>query len=155
MMLCDVVLCTDLSRSIEKNTYEIKDMTLSEFISAEVENYNPEKPLFFSVYADGVKIPFSLWHHFNLNQTNSLKIVIEAMGDPFTWVAIIVTIAAAVYSAYMMHKLSAKTGTSTKTGSSIYDVNAQGNQVKLNEVIPEHFGLLKRFPDYIADTHRF
>lgn len=155
MMLCDVVLCTDLSRSIEKNTYEIKDMTLSEFISAEVENYNPEKPLFFSVYADGVKIPFSLWHHFNLNQTKSLKIVIEALGDPFTWVAIIVTIAAAVYSAYMMHKLSAKTGTSTKTGSSIYDVNAQGNQVKLNEVIPEHFGLLKRFPDYIADTHRF
>lgn len=155
MMLCDVVLCTDLSRSIEKNTYEIKDMTLSEFIAAEVENYNPEKPLFFSVYADGVKIPFSLWHHFNLNQTKSLKIVIEALGDPFTWVAIIVTIAAAVYSAYMMHKLSAKTGTSTKTGSSIYDVNAQGNQVKLNEVIPEQFGLIKRFPDYIADTHRF
>lgn len=155
MMLCEVVLCTDLSKVIETGRYEIKNMTISEFLAAEIKNYKPEKMNFFSVILDGVKIPSDLWRSVNLKNVKSMKIVLEAEGDPFTWVAIIVTIAAAVYSAYLMHKLSATTGTDTQTGSSIYDVNAQGNKVKLNQVIPEHFGLIKRFPDYIADTHRF
>ena len=155
MMLCEVVLCTDLSKVIETGRYEIKNMTISEFLAAEIKNYKPEKMNFFSVILDGVKIPSDLWRSVNLKNVKSMKIVLEAEGDPFTWVAIIVTIAAAVYSAYLMHKLSATTGTDTQTGSSIYDVNAQGNKVKLNQVIPEQFGLLKRFPDYIADTHRF
>lgn len=155
MMLCEVVLCTDLSKVIETGRYEIKNMTISEFLAAEIKNYKPEKMNFFSVILDGVKIPSDLWRSVNLKNVKSMKIVLEAEGDPFTWVAIIVTIAAAVYSAYLMHKLSATTGTDTQTGSSIYDVNAQGNKVKLNQVIPEQFGLIKRFPDYIADTHRF
>ena len=155
MMLCEVVLGTDLSKVIESGMYEIKNMTISEFLAAEIKNYKPEKMNFFSVILDGVKIPSDLWRSVNLRNVKSMKIVLEAEGDPFTWVAIIVTIAAAVYSAYMMHKLSASTGTDTQTGSSIYDVNAQGNKVKLNQVIPEHFGVIKRFPDYIADTHRF
>ena len=155
MMLCEVVLGTDLSKVIESGMYEIKNMTISEFLAAEIKNYKPEKMNFFSVILDGVKIPSDLWRSVNLRNVKSMKIVLEAEGDPFTWVAIIVAIAAAVYSAYLMHKLSATTGTDTQTGSSIYDVNAQGNKVKLNQVIPEQFGLLKRFPDYIADTHRF
>lgn len=155
MMQFSVVMFSDLSRVVESHTYDLLDMTLSEFLAAEVKNYDAAKPVYFSVYADGVKIPSELWATFNLKSCKSLKIVLEPLGDPFTWVAIVVAIAAAAYSAYLMHKMTAKTGTSTKTGSSIYDVNAQGNQVKLNEVIPEQFGLIKRFPDYIADTHRF
>lgn len=155
MMLCEVVMFNDLSRPLESGVYEIKDMTILEFLTAEIKNYNPEKHNFFTVSVDGVKIPSDLWNHFNLNSAKSIKIILEPMGDPFTWVAIIVAVAAAVYSAYLMHKLTATTGTDTQTGSSIYDVNAQGNKVKLNQVIPEHFGVIKRFPDYIADTHRF
>ena len=155
MMLCEVVMFNDLSRPLESGGYEIKDMTILEFLTAEIKNYNPEKHNFFTVSVDGVKIPSDIWNHVNLNSAKSIKIILEPMGDPFTWVAIIVAVAAAVYSAYLMHKLTATTGTDTQTGSSIYDVNAQGNKVKLNQVIPEHFGLIKRFPDYIADTHRF
>ena len=155
MMLCEVVMFNDLSRPLESGVYEIKDMTILEFLTAEIKNYNSEKHNFFTVSVDGVKIPSDIWNHFNLNSAKSIKIILEPMGDPFTWVAIIVAVAAAVYSAYLMHKLTATTGTDTQTGSSIYDVNAQGNKVKLNQVIPEHFGLIKRFPDYIADTHRF
>ena len=156
MMLCEVVMFNDLSRPLESGVYEIKDMTILEFLTAEIKNYNSEKHNFFTVSVDGVKIPSDIWNHVNLNSTKSIKIILEPMGDPFTWVAIIVAVAAAVYSAYLMHKLTATTGTdNTQTGSSIYDVNAQGNKVKLNQVIPEHFGLIKRFPDYIADTHRF
>ena len=155
-MICEVVMFSDLSRPLESGLYEILDMTINEFLAAEIKNYDSEKHNFFTVTVDGVKIPSDLWKHFNLKSAKSIKIIIEPMGDPFTWVAIIVTIAAAVYSAYLMHKLTATTGQQdTKTGSSIYDVNAQGNKVKLNQVIPEQFGLIKRFPDYVADTHRF
>lgn len=155
-MICEVVMFSDLSRPLESGFYEILDMTINEFLTAEIKNYDSEKHNFFTVTVDGVKIPSDLWKHFNLKSAKSIKIIIEPMGDPFTWVAIIVTIAAAVYSAYLMHKLTATTGQQdTKTGSSIYDVNAQGNKVKLNQVIPEQFGLIKRFPDYVADTHRF
>ena len=155
-MICEVVMFSDLSRPLESGLYEILDMTINEFLAAEIKNYDSNKHNFFTVTVDGVKIPSDLWKHFNLKSAKSIKIIIEPMGDPFTWVAIIVTIAAAVYSAYLMHKLTATTGQQdTKTGSSIYDVNAQGNKVKLNQVIPEQFGLIKRFPDYVADTHRF
>lgn len=154
-MICEVVMFSDLSRPLESGVYEILDMTINEFLAAEIKNYDSENHNFFTVTVDGVKIPSDLWRHFNLKTAKSIKIIIEPMGDPFTWVAIIVTIAAAVYSAYLMHKLTATTGQDTKTGSSIYDVNAQGNKVKLNQVIPEQFGLIKRFPDYVADTHRF
>ena len=155
MMRLDVVMFDDLSRAVESHTYDVLDISLSEFLASEIKNYDASKPLYFSVYADGVKIPSDLWPRFSLKSCKSLNIVLEPLGDPFTWVAIVVAIAAAAYSAYLMHKMTAKTGTGTKTGSSIYDVNAQGNQVKLNEVIPEQFGLIKRYPDYIADTHRF
>ena len=162
MMRCEIAFANDLGRIIELHHYEIKDLTISEFLSVEIQHFDNTKKIFFSVYADGIKIPVNHWSFFNLNKTKLLKIIIEPAGDPFTWIAIIVTIAAAAYSAYLMHKLSAKTASAGtgrtgtgRTGNSIYDVNAQGNQVKLNEVIPEQFGTIKRFPDYIADTHRY
>lgn len=155
MMYCEVVLVSDLSRPIEQNYYEILDMTLEEFLYSEIKNFDPAKTDFLSVLVDGVKIRKDCWNYYNLKRAKSIKLILEPQGDPFSWVMIIVTIAAAAYSAYLAHKLSAKTGGSTKTGNSIYDVNAQGNSVKLNEVIPEQFGMIKRFPDYIADTHKF
>ena len=155
MMYCEVVLVSDLSRPIEQNNYEILDMTLEEFLYSEIKNFDPTKTDFLSVLVDGVKIRKDCWNYYNLKRAKSIKLILEPQGDPFSWVMIIVTIAAAAYSAYLAHKLSAKTGGSTKTGNSIYDVNAQGNSVKLNEVIPEQFGMIKRFPDYIADTHKF
>ena len=90
---------SDLSRPLESGLYEILDMTINEFLAAEIKNYDSEKHNFFTVTVDGVKIPSDLWKHFNLKSAKSIKIIIEPMGDPFTWVAIIVTIAAAVYSA--------------------------------------------------------
>lgn len=155
MMYCEVVLVSDLSRPIEQNNYEILDMTLEEFLYSEIKNFDPAKTDFLSVLVDGVKIRKDCWNYYNLKRAKSIKLILEPQGDPFSWVMIIVAIAAAAYSAYLAHKLSAKTGGSTKTGNSIYDVNAQGNSVKLNEVIPEQFGMIKRFPDYIADTHKF
>ena len=97
-------------------------MTLEEFLYSEIKNFDPAKTDFLSVLVDGVKIRKDCWNYYNLKRAKSIKLILEPQGDPFSWVMIIVTIAAAAYSAYLAHKLSAKTGGSTKTGNSIYDV---------------------------------
>ena len=65
-------------------------------------------------------------------------------------------VATFLYTMRMMNKLNSHTGVD-KSGESrsIYDVNAQGNKIKLGDVIPEQFGLFKKFPDYLADAHSF
>ena len=77
--------------------------------------------------------------------------VLEAGGlEASTIIAIISVVAAvasAVYGIVMMQKLGKTGPKDTKQGSSIYDVNAQGNQINLTNVIPENFGFFKRFPD--------
>ena len=95
MMRCEIAFANDLGRIIELHHYEIKDLTISEFLSVEIQHFDNTKKIFFSVYADGIKIPVDQWSCFNLNKTKLLKIIIEPAGDPFTWIAIIVTIAAA------------------------------------------------------------
>ena len=149
-----------IDRFIQKEQWDVERIAFMDRIVlgvalSEIKNFDPAKTDFLSVLVDGVKIRKDCWNYYNLKRAKSIKLILEPQGDPFSWVMIIVTIAAAAYSAYLAHKLSAKTGGSTKTGNSIYDVNAQGNSVKLNEVIPEQFGMIKRFPDYIADTHKF
>ena len=65
-------------------------------------------------------------------------------------------VATFLYTMRMMNKLNSHTGVD-KSGESrsIYDVNAQGNKIKLGDVIPEQFGHFKKFPDYLADAHSF
>ena len=68
----------------------------------------------------------------------------------------IAMVATFLYTMRMMNKLNSHTGVD-KSGESrsIYDVNAQGNKIKLGDVIPEQFGHFKKFPDYLADAHSF
>ena len=63
-------------------------------------------------------------------------------------------LAVAVYTMVMLKKLKTN-DKKQESGSSIYDPNAQGNKAKLEDPIPEQFGLVKAFPDYISDKHYF
>ena len=67
----------------------------------------------------------------------------------FVFIAMVATF---LYTMRMMNKLNSHTGVD-KSGESrsIYDVNAQGNKIKLGDVIPEQFGHFKKFPDYIRN----
>lgn len=114
---------------------------------------------YLSVFADGVKVPVDMWPLFHVKHTRAIRIVIEAGGLSASAVIAIISavmaVASAVYGIVMMQKLGKTGPKDTKQGSSIYDVNAQGNQVNLTNVIPENFGFFKRFPDYLADRHVF
>ena len=110
-------------------------------------------PLRDFVYSDGQEVPCDIWSVFKLTKTKCLKFVIKPQ-DFFSIAMIIIALAVAVYTMVMLKKLKTN-DKNQESGSSIYDPNAQGNKAKLEDPIPEQFGLVKAFPDYISDKHYF
>ena len=126
--------------------------TVKDFLAREVRDFAPDK-LSVSIYTDGRKASWDT----PLFDVEELKIIIEPQGveTAFAIVAAIVAVASVAYSLYMMNRLKADNPAKTSDTSTIYDVNAQGNKVRLQQVVPENFGLIKHFPDYLADKHTF
>lgn len=126
--------------------------TVKDLLAREVRDFAPDK-LSVSIYTDGKKASWDT----PLFDVEELKIIIEPRGveAAFAIVAAIVAVASVAYSLYMMNRLKADNPAKTSDTSTIYDVNAQGNKVRLQQVVPENFGLIKHFPDYLADKHTF
>ena len=126
--------------------------TVKDLLAREVRDFAPDK-LSVSIYIDGKKASWDT----PLFDVEELKIIIEPQGveAAFAIVAAIVAVASVAYSLYMMNRLKADNPAKTSDTSTIYDVNAQGNKVRLQQVVPENFGLIKHFPDYLADKHTF
>lgn len=126
--------------------------TVKDLLAREVRDFAPDK-LSVSIYTDGKKASWDT----PLFGVEELKIIIEPQGveAAFAIVAAIVAVASVAYSLYMMNRLKADNPAKTSDTSTIYDVNAQGNKVRLQQVVPENFGLIKHFPDYLADKHTF
>lgn len=159
MLKIEVVGRADLSRVLEQKTIDNPPATLLDLIKRECPAYSAEFTPYLSASVDGVRFPYNDWDIVKIRNAKTVRIVIEAGGIEAGTIALIISIvaavASAVYAIVSMNRLSAKAQAETKQGSSIYDVNAQGNQVALNNVIPENFGYFKRFPDYLADRHVF
>lgn len=152
----EVVSRDNLSFVIERDYLACSACTIDEALSAVADNYSYEQEALISIMCDGVVIPKKYWKDTTLERTGKLKIILEA-GSGFEIAAVIslvLAVASAVYSLYMMNKIKTNSNTQAK-GNSIYDVNAQGNKVNLQQVVPENFGYMKKFPDYIADIHAY
>ena len=159
MLRVEIVSREDLSRVLESHLIDVHDCSLLELIKRECPSYSPEIEVYLSAYVDGVRFHYDDWDIVRLDNAKSLKIVIEAGGIEagviMGIISIIMAVASAVYGIIMANKMTSATQGDTKQGSSIYDVNAQGNKVKLTQVVPENFGFFKHFPDYLADKHVF
>lgn len=157
-----VVSREDLSRVIERAYLDLPpDATIADIMLRECPAYTQEAAAkaYLTLVMDGVKIPVGLWPKCRIGKARQITVIIEAGGITATAImaiiSIVMAVASAIYSIISMNRLG-KAGTAeTKQGSSIYDVNAQGNQVNLMNIIPETFGHFKRFPDYLADKHIF
>lgn len=159
MLTVEVVSRADLSRVIERRLIDNPPATLMDLMREECPAFSEDVTPYLSAFVDAVRFPYDTWAHVDIKRAKTVKIVIEAGGlEAGTIVAIIsivMSVASAVYAIISMNRLSAKAQAETPQGSSIYDVNAQGNQVNLNNVVPENFGYFKRYPDYLADRHVF
>lgn len=141
----------DLNFVIEQEDVEITEkFTINDYLA----QYGEYKELPVSFIADGKNVS----RETSLFGKRELIIVVEPQGT-FVLVGLmfVMMIASFIFTMAQMSKFKSKTGNNkdTQQGRSIYDVNAQGNKVKLGDVIPEQFGLFKKFPDYLADTHTY
>ena len=149
----------DLDFIIEEEYTEIKPyISVYDLVSELAQTPNiTEKSV--TVIVDGSVIPFEEWKKYFLSEekNHEIKFILEPEGTAVMIAVVLVAMVATfLYTMRMMNKLNSNTGTDSSGESrSIYDVNAQGNKIKLGDVIPEQFGLFKKFPDYLADTHRF
>ena len=149
----------DLDFIIEEEYTEIKsDISIYDLVSELAQTPNlTEKSI--TVIVDGAVVPFNEWKKYFLSEekNHEIKFILEPEGTvvmfAFVFIAMVATF---LYTMRMMNKLNSHTGVD-KSGESrsIYDVNAQGNKIKLGDVIPEQFGHFKKFPDYLADAHSF
>ena len=145
---------TDLGHAIKDFLIDNEDITLLNFLE---NGLNSEVSKRFkrcvTVLCDGVEIPHDIWCKYNLKNTKNITFIIKPQ-DFFSIAMIIIALAVAVYTMSMLKKLKTD-DKKQESGSSIYDPNAQGNKAKLEDPIPEQFGLVKAFPDYISDKHYF
>ena len=162
MIEIEVVSRENLSQILERAALELPpETTIADIMRRECPAYSDAiaRQSYLTLTMDGVKIPPELWHNCQVGKARRITVILEAGGlETATIIAIISVVAAvasAIYSIISLNKLGKATAGETKQGSSIYDVNAQGNQVNLTNVIPETFGHFKRFPDYLADKHIF
>ena len=149
----------DLDFIIEEEYTDIKsNISVYDLVSELAQTPNlTEKSI--TVIVDGSVIPYADWKKYFLSEekNHEVKFILEPEGTVVMFAFVIIAMVATfLYTMRMMHNLNSKTGTD-KSGESrsIYDVNAQGNKIKLGDVIPEQFGHFKKFPDYLADAHGF
>lgn len=144
----------DLSTPLRDFETNQTNLTINELLEHSLQRYNFDNiKKYVKVVADGVEIQSAVWNKFHLQKTKNLAFIIEPQ-DFFSVAMLIIAIATAVYTMIKMKKLKTNER-DTSSGSSIYDPNAQGNKAKLEDPIPEQFGLVKAFPDYISDKHYF
>ena len=150
-LLVRVVPRNDLNFTIESEEIEINNShaTINDYLS----QYGEYKDLPLSFMLDGEIVS----RDTSLCGKSELKIIVEPQGVFAFVIMLVVVVATFLYTMSQMNKLNSKTGKNkdTQQGRSIYDVNAQGNKVKLGDVIPEQFGLFKKFPDYLSDPHSY
>lgn len=160
-MLVIIYSREDLVNPVESTVIDCNaDTTISDLLLQNCPKYSASVRPFLSAYANREFVHYENWSSFKLGKTSELMFVIEAgasltAGAIIAIISAVMAVASVVYSLISMHRLDSASTGNTKSGSTIYDINAQGNKVKLQQVIPENFGLFKKFPDYLCDRHTF
>lgn len=156
-LLVKVVPRHDFSFVIEQETLDVSDDSTIYSIVCDICGKEVWENTSVTALLDCTPVPFSLWRETHFRHNSRLVFILEPQGEVVTVAFVLIAMVASfVYSLIMLNRLNSVSGqNNTAESRSIYDVNAQGNKVKLGDVVPEQFGLFKKFPDYLADPHTY
>lgn len=129
-------------------------VTVEQWLRSQAPAYRPLPNPPLSVQINGQAVPPAAWPHRQIGAGDQVVVVAEP-GDPMTIAYVVVAVISAAYAIYMSNQVPNNYSSTTPRGSSIYDVNAQGNQPRLMAVIPEQFGTHKAYPDLKAEPHYY
>ncbi|GAA4879749.1 host specificity factor TipJ family phage tail protein [Ferrimonas pelagia] len=127
--------------------------TLTQLLAARVPSFRVMATPPILATLNGVPFSPSLWDVTVLQPGDRLELTVQPKGWEMLAYAIVAAVVAVGVSAAMAP--SDNYNTTQPKGSPIYDVNAQGNQIRLMGVVPELFGTHGTFPSLICQPHRY
>lgn len=127
--------------------------TLSAWLKENVPAYDERKPPLFSATINGKHLIPAKWATYTFKCNDDIKLIIEAK-DPMTIALTVLAVIAVGTAIYAMGQIPDNYNSTTPDGSSIYEVNTQGNKPKLMGIVPEGAGRHKIFPDYLTMPRR-
>ncbi|PKG73044.1 hypothetical protein CXF86_19695 [Shewanella sp. GutCb] len=107
----------------------------------------------FLVLVNDKPILFEDWPACRLADGDMVEVVIEPK-EPITIFYAVVAVLAVGTAIYTMNNIPDTYNSTTPKGSSIYDINSQGNRVRINGAVPELLGRHKVIPDLIAPPYK-
>lgn len=127
--------------------------TVNSWLRANVPAYAElEQPL-FSVNINNRHVLPSEWDTCTFKHNDNIKFVVESK-DPATIAYAVIAVIAIGVAIYATNQIPDNYNSTVPDGSSIYDVNTQGNKPRLMGIIPEIAGRHLIFPDYLTMPRR-
>lgn len=127
--------------------------TLSAWLKENVPAYDERKPPLFSASVNGKHLIPAKWATYTFKCNDDIKLIVEAK-DAMTIALTVLAVIAVGTAIYAMGQIPDNYNSTTPDGSSIYEVNTQGNKPKLMGIVPEGAGRHKIFPDYLTMPRR-
>ena len=132
--------------------YEIESaMTIHEFVVKQSPNYENTDEHRVNAYVNGELIDSAEWKSYRISPADSVEFVLEPKGGgAFLIGAVVAAVVATAAAILLRPSIPSIGGRNSQQGSSIYEVNAQGNRPKLGDVIPDQLGRHKVYPDVLT-----
>ncbi|WP_064700816.1 host specificity factor TipJ family phage tail protein [Halomonas caseinilytica] len=99
-------------------------------------------------------VPPAQWDEVWLGADTTVELRPQPAGGPELIAAVVAAVVSAAAALMLTPSLPSQRNSSTK-GSKLLEVSAEGNQVRLGDLIPDIAGRVKANPDYIAATRRY
>lgn len=129
--------------------HEHGSLTLHEWMTKNVASYAPDKTHPVCIEVDGEAVPPSEWSNCQLRPDSDVKMYPIPYATGFAIAALVIAVAAAAYSIYMLNNMD--TGGYTNSNGIGLDLNpAKANNARLGDPIRELFGRYRIYPDYVV-----
>lgn len=133
-------------------THEHGVTSIRNWLAANIKGYEDRDVPPVTIEVDGKSVPPGDWGSCVIHPECDVRLYPVPFGleaATIAWIAVGVSVAAAVYSLFMMGNIDAG-GYSSSTGRSL-DLNpAKANSAKLGDPIREVFGRRRIYPDYVV-----
>lgn len=108
----------------------------------------------WKIYVNGKELP--PYFNASVKPEDRCEIVIEPKSDPVTWIYVIVSVLSFAYALTIDTSVPITgAGESAPKGDSIYDSNIRANRPRLNGFVPEVFGTMPRYFDYLTMPYKY
>lgn len=132
--------------------HEHSCITIADWLASNIEGWSIDSKHPIAIFLEGKEISTDEWETSVIASDSNVSIYPKQYGPAapawLVWTAVVIAIASAAYSIYMMQKMG---GIGDTSSGDQLDLNpAKANSAKLGDPIREIFGQYKVYPDYLV-----